>query len=50
MDKTHLFVFHSVSNWAHGKCSINSTSSAAPRFQIIIFFCKSKKLYDIHVT
>ncbi len=43
MDKTHLFVFHSVSNWAHGTCSINSTSSAAQyAFKLFFFFVRAR--------
>ncbi len=50
MDETHLSVFHSVSNRAHGKRSRNSISSASRYAFNSFFFSKSKKLYDIHVT
>ncbi len=38
MKLTHLSVFHSVSNRAHGKRSRNSVSSAA-RYAFNSFFC-----------
>ncbi len=38
MDETHLPVFHSVSNRAHGKRSRNSISSAARVSSIFFFF------------
>ncbi len=46
MNETHLSVFHSALNHAHGKRSRNSVSSAA-RYTFNSLF---SRLYDIHVT
>ncbi len=54
MDETHLSVFHSISNRAHGKFSRNSISSTVKVYAFNSFFYVSralvKRLYDIHFS
>ncbi len=50
MDETHLSVFHSVLNRAHGKRSRNSLFRGSVHFQLVYFIFSNKRLYDIHVT
>ncbi len=53
MDETHLSVFHSVSNRAHGKLSRNSLFRCSVRFQLVFVFfpqtrdCTTFTLHDL---
>ncbi len=42
MDETHLSVFHSVLNHAHGKRLRNSLFCGSVHFQLVFFFLKQE--------